>query len=123
MTRGAYLGITADIDAKGEPVVVGVNPQGATVPVQHMSDGARDQLYLAFRLAGLESYCRSTEPLPFIADDILVHFDDPRTEATLEVLAEFCGVTQVLLFTHHLSVRRAAEALVASGKAEVVELV
>ena len=75
-----------------------------------------------FRLASLEVYCGSTEPLPFVADDILVHFDDARSAATLELLAEFSGVTQVLLFTHHESVRDAAARLVRDGRATVVEL-
>lgn len=122
MSKGAFKGVAADVDTKGAPVVVGLSGGGRTVPVTLMSDGARDQLYLAFRLAGVEAYCLSAEPLPFVADDILVHFDDERTEATLEVLSEFGKVTQVLLFTHHLSVRDAAEALAKKGRAEVVQL-
>ena len=37
-------------------------------------------------------------------------------------LSDFAEVTQVLLFTHHLSFRRAAEVLVNAGNAEVVQL-
>jgi uncharacterized protein YhaN len=54
-----------------------------------MSDGTRDQLFVAFRLASLEGYGDSAEPLPFVADDILVHFDGPRAKASLGLLAEF----------------------------------
>ena len=72
-----------------------------------MSDGTRDQLYLAFRLASLENHAASTEPLPFVADDILVHFDDPRSVATLDLLAKFGETNQVLLFTHHERIRDA----------------
>lgn len=122
MTLGEFESVAADVDAKGVPVVVGVRPGGSTVPVSAMSDGTRDQLFLAFRLASLANYCEATEPLPFIADDILVHFDDPRGAATLELLAEFCASTQVLLFTHHVSVRDAASKLVASGRANIVSL-
>ena len=39
--------------------------------------------------------------MPFIVDDILIGFDDDRTQAGLEVLAELATKTQVLLFTHH----------------------
>jgi len=42
-----------------------------------------------------------SEPLPFIVDDILIGFDDNRTKACLEVLAELALKTQVLVFTHH----------------------
>ncbi len=122
MTQGAYKAVGADIDDKGTPIVQGINAADRRVGVHEMSDGTRDQLYLAFRLAGVESYCKSAEPLPFVADDILVHFDDPRSEATLGVLADFSATTQVLLFTHHLNVKHAAEKLAAAGRARVVEL-
>ena len=122
LTRNAFSGVAADIDDKGQPVVVGLDRFGRSVPVGLMSDGARDQLYLSFRLAGLESYCAAAEPLPFVADDLLVHFDDARTAAALEVLANFGLTTQVLLFTHHESVREAVEPLVAAGRAGVLDL-
>lgn len=110
-TKGAFQGIEADIDADGKPVVVGRRPDGRTLGVGKMSDGTRDQLFLAFRLASIEQYGKSGEPIPFIADDILVHFDDERAAATLQLLAEFGKTNQVLLFTHHQSVRDAATAL------------
>jgi uncharacterized protein YhaN len=71
------------------------------VGVEGMSDGTRDQLYLALRLATLEQYLANHEPLPFIVDDILIQFDDQRAEAALQVLAELSAKTQVLFFTHH----------------------
>ena len=90
--------------------------------VATLSEGTRDQLFLAFRLASLERYGELAEPLPFIADDILVHFDDARSKATLRLLAEFGKRNQVLLFTHHESVRNAAAELVEEAVASVVEL-
>lgn len=42
----------------------------------------------------------SAEPMPFIVDDILVHFDDERSKATLGLLAELAKKTQVIMFTH-----------------------
>lgn len=66
-----------------------------------MSDGTLDQLYLALRLASLEAYLVRHEPMPFIVDDILVHFDDDRAVAALEALATLSTRTQVLFFTHH----------------------
>jgi uncharacterized protein YhaN len=119
MTEGSFTGIEADVDYKGNPVVVGVREEGV-VAVSAMSNGTRDQLYLAFRLAGLDSYCSAAEPLPFIADDILVHFDDARSMATLNVLAAFGAMTQVLLFTHHKRIMEFGELLVARGLARVV---
>lgn len=121
-TRGEFLDIETDIDAKGQPVVVGRRANGGTASVATMSDGTRDQLFLAFRLASLEHYGAATEPLPFVADDILVHFDDDRSQATLNLLAEFGKHNQVLLFTHHRSVQALAEPLVTAGEANIVEL-
>ena len=121
-TRDEFAGIETDIDDKGLPVVVGRRQSGATVSVATMSDGTRDQLFLSFRLASLENYAASTEPLPFVADDILVHFDDERSAATLDLLARFAETNQVLLFTHHKGVRDDARRLEEKGAAAIVEI-
>jgi uncharacterized protein YhaN len=121
-TLGEFAGIETDIDDKGHPVVVGRRANGGIAAVATMSDGTRDQLFLAFRLASLENYASATEPLPFIADDILVHFDDERSRFTLDLLAEFGKTNQVLLFTHHRSVRALAEPLAQRGLANIIDL-
>ena len=121
-TLGEFAGIETDIDDKGHPVVVGRRANGGIAAVATMSDGTRDQLFLAFRLASLENYASATEPLPFIADDILVHFDDERSRSTLDLLAEFGKTNQVLLFTHHRSVRALAEPLAQRGLANIIDL-
>ena len=103
--------------------MIGVRSEsGERVALDAMSDGTRDQLFLAFRVAAVEQYCASAEPLPFIADDLLVHFDDGRSRAARELLAELGKTTQVLLFTHHGQVRDSAADLVKRGLAGVVEL-
>jgi DNA repair exonuclease SbcCD ATPase subunit len=121
-TLGRFSGIECDLDDKGQPVVVGKRASGGDVPVSAMSDGTRDQMFLAFRLASLEQYANSAETLPFVADDILVHFDDERSRATLDLLATFGKTNQVLLFTHHQSVRELARPFVEQGLASVLEL-
>ncbi len=122
-TLGAYLGLEAQPGSKdGEVAIVGCSEGRDAISVDKMSDGTRDQLYLAFRVAAVEQYCQSTEPLPFVADDLLVHFDDGRSRAALELLAELGHSTQVLLFTHHMQVRDAARELEKLGSATVVEL-
>tara|TARA_R110000787_G_scaffold7430_2_gene25393 strand:- start:1930 stop:5412 length:3483 start_codon:yes stop_codon:yes gene_type:complete len=121
-TRGEFGGIETDVNGDGEPIVVGRRPGGDTVILSEMSDGTRDQLFLAFRLASIEHYAENAEPIPLIADDILVHFDDDRGRATLELLAEIGSATQVLLFTHHEAVVAAANKLITDGHASVVDL-
>ncbi|WP_437687461.1 AAA family ATPase [Sorangium sp. So ce176] len=76
-------------------------PVQREVDVSGLSDGTRDQLYLALRLASLEHHARTGEPMPLILDDLLIHFDDDRARAALAVLGELTATTQVLFFTHH----------------------
>lgn len=121
-TLGRFSGIVTELDDKGEPVVVGVRVNGEPVSVDAMSDGTRDQLFLSFRLASVKKYCEEAEPIPFIVDDILVHFDDERSLAALELLAELGKKTQVLLFTHHSKISELVAPLVATGAATIVEL-
>ena len=52
LTLGSFSGLRGDCNERGEPVLVGVRGEGRTlVGVDSMSDGTRDQLYLALRLA------------------------------------------------------------------------
>ena len=121
-TKGAFVGMQAGLGDRGEPKVFGKRRTGEQVCVSQMSDGSRDQLFLSFRLASIYSYCRAAEPLPFVADDLLVHFDEERSAATLGMLAELGQVTQVLLFTHHQHVLELAQPLVERQAAAVVRL-
>ncbi|OQX20011.1 MAG: hypothetical protein BWK76_02810 [Desulfobulbaceae bacterium A2] len=115
LTREAYQGLRADEDDTGRPVLTGlrggVAPIERQVAVGHMSSGTRDQLYLALRLAALSHRQETEEPMPLIVDDILVNFDDDRSLATLEVLADLARRTQVILFTHHRRLWQQAEGL------------
>jgi uncharacterized protein YhaN len=102
ITCGSFEGVRADHNPDGNPVLVGVRLGGkGIVPVEGMSDGTADQLYLALRLAGIEHYLDGNEPMPFIVDDILIKFDDSRAAAALQALAEISAKTQVIFFTHH----------------------
>ncbi len=111
LTRGSFGGLRTDFNEKDEPVLAGIRPSGERVHVEGMSNGTRDQLYLALRLASLEKYMESSEPMPFIVDDILVDFDDERSEAALSALAKLALKTQVILFTHHSRVVEQARKL------------
>lgn len=101
ITRGAFDGLGAEFNAQDVPVMVGRREDGANVPVEGMSDGSRDQLYLALRLAALDRYLAEHEPMPLILDDLLTTFDDERAKAILPQLAGFAKRTQIFLFTHH----------------------
>jgi uncharacterized protein YhaN len=101
LTLGSFAGLRAEYGDDGQAVLVGVRPDGRQTAVEGMSSGARDQLYLALRLASLHTYLDTKEPIPFIVDDVLVQFDDERSTAALRALAELSTRTQVIFFTHH----------------------
>ena len=101
ITRGAFTGLGADFNADDVPILVGVRPDQTKVQVEGLSDGSRDQLYLALRLAALGRYLEQHEPMPLILDDLLITFDNARAQAILPQLGELAKRTQIFLFTHH----------------------
>jgi uncharacterized protein YhaN len=109
LTLDSYAGLRDELDDGGRPILLGLRANAEEVAIGAMSDGTRDQLYLALRLATLEQHLSRGEPLPFVVDDILIGFDDDRTRVCLELLAELAATTQVLLFTHHRRVVELAE--------------
>jgi len=111
LTLGSYAGLRDELDGHSKPVLLGVRPDDKEVAVKGMSDGSRDQLYLALCLATLEQHLGRGEPMPFVVDDILIGFDDNRARVCLEILTELSASVQVLLFTHHRRVLELAEAI------------
>jgi uncharacterized protein YhaN len=101
ITASAFTGLQTEFSDDDEPTLTAMRRNGRPVAVEHLSEGSRDQLFLALRLAALEAHLASHEPMPLILDDLLVTFDDERTCAILPVLAAMAARTQVLLFTHH----------------------
>lgn len=119
LTLGRYTGLKVGFGDDDEAVLRAVRPGGPDVGVEELSDGTRDALYLALRLASLERYAAANEPMPFVLDDALVHLDDDRARAALSVLGEVSNRTQVVFFTHHARLRELArEALGEQGLAE-----
>jgi uncharacterized protein YhaN len=119
LTVGSFVDLRTDVDDKGEPILIGVRPDTARLTVEKMSSGTRDQVFLALRLATLEWRLNTSEPMPFIVDDILINFDDDRSRATLEVLAELSMKNQVILFTHHQQIVEAATHINGKGTIQI----
>ncbi len=118
LTLGAHAGLVVDSE---EASLHARRTDGKLVPLDGLSDGTRDQLYLALRLAALELYLDSAPPLPFIADDLFVNYDDRRAVAGLRQLASVAARTQVVFLTHHAHmVDLAHEAM--DGAVHVIEL-
>ena len=100
LTLGSFAKLTVDFD--NEPLTLhGQRADGKQVAIAHLSDGTRDQLYLALRLAALELHLGQGHALPFIADDLFINYDDPRAKAGLEALATLSEKTQVIFLSHH----------------------
>lgn len=73
---------------------------------------------IALRLAAIEHHVETVSPCPVILDDILINADNSRASATLKVLSNLAGRTQVLFFTHH----RHLEELGREAGAQIVDL-
>ena len=114
ITLGSFSSLLTDYDNDTQ-VLLGQRPDGSRVGVAGMSQGARDQLFLALRIAAIEEHLKQREAIPLVIDDLLVQFDDPRASATLSVLAELAQKTQVLFFTHHGHLCGLAESVLPIG--------
>jgi uncharacterized protein YhaN len=118
LTLGDHCGLTTGFSDDDKPVMVAIRKNREQVTVDGLSDGTRDQLYLALRLAAIEHHVETVAPCPVIFDDILINSDDSRASAALQVISELAKRTQVLFFTHH---RRLAELGMKAG-AQMIEL-
>ncbi|WP_044590038.1 YhaN family protein [Bradyrhizobium sp. LTSPM299] len=101
LTCGSFQTLQLEFDEHDNMHLAGLRRDGRRVPVAGMSTGTADQLYLALRIAAIEDYLDHAEPMPFIADDLFINFDDKRGAAGFRVLGELAKKTQVLFFTHH----------------------
>lgn len=100
LTLGTFCRLTVDYDT--QPVsLIAIRSTNQSVGIGAMSEGTRDQLFLALRLAALELQMEQAKPMPFIADDLFVNFDDERAKAGLRALAELSKMTQVIFLSHH----------------------
>jgi uncharacterized protein YhaN len=100
LTLGHFVDLLVDTDGE-RARLVGLADDQSVTPPEGMSEGTRDQLFLALRLAAVEDAVAGGARLPFLADDLFINYDDERAVAGLRVLSELAQRTQVLFFTHH----------------------
>jgi exonuclease SbcC len=100
ITGGEFDGLIND-DSNDTPVIAAKRPGGGIISVEAMSEGTRDQLYLALRLAALKLQRERGVDLPVILDDVLMASDDVRAGCIFKALADFSISGQVIVFTHH----------------------
>lgn len=100
LTCGKYVNVWAPL---GEKHLVIDDEAGRSFQVEHLSSGTREQLFLAVRMAMIRELADQGIELPMVLDDVLVNFDQTRSEAAVETLLDFADEgQQVLLFTCHL---------------------
>lgn len=104
LTRGSFVAVEIDdehaVRDHAHLAVVRGDATASRLTTKQLSDGTRDQLWLALRLAFLQHQL-GHKRLPVVLDDVLVHFDDKRSKEALLAIAELARHTQVILFTHH----------------------
>ena len=110
LTAGAYGVVLSDQDNATLLAIEHRFPNEKKT-LEQLSEGTRDQLYLALRIVALREHAAGATPLPFIADDILQTFDDARATAALHALLDLSHAVQVILLTHHEHLGHLAAAL------------
>lgn len=108
ITGGIYTSMSID-----ENLNVFMNTPTKLVPIDQVSSGTMDQIYLALRLAAAKLIQDGKQEMPLIFDDSFVLYDDERLRTALKWLAASCK-GQVLLFTCH---QREAQMLTANQMA------
>jgi len=99
LTAGQYKRIWTPL---AHDVLLVETAGGESLPVDVLSRGTREQLFLSVRLALVATFARRGVNLPLVLDDVLVNFDVERAARAAEVLCEFAtGGHQLMLFTCH----------------------
>ncbi len=105
ITGGIYTSMSID-----ENLNAYMNTRTRLIPIDQVSSGTMDQIYLALRLAAARLIQGTHEPLPLIFDDSFVLYDDDRLRSVLRWLySTYDG--QIVLFTCH---QREAQMLTAN---------
>jgi uncharacterized protein YhaN len=104
LTSGKYTRIWTPL---ANDILLVDTPEGKSLPVEVLSRGTREQLFVSLRLALVSAYARRGIHLPMILDDVFVNFDAGRTKTAVSVLRDFAKQGhQLLVFTCHEHVWR-----------------
>lgn len=95
ITGNIYSSMSVD-----ENLNIFMNTRTKLVPIEQVSSGTMDQIYLALRLATARLMQGGSDQLPLIFDDSFVQYDDNRVKTALTWLAKAYR-NQILIFTCH----------------------
>ena len=106
-------GITGNIYSSmsiDENLNIFMNTPTRLVPIEQVSSGTMDQIYLAVRLAAAKLVQNGRDTMPLIFDDSFVLYDDERLKTALKWLVSAYD-SQIIIFTCH---QREAQLLTAN---------
>lgn len=113
MTEGRYQRIWTPLHDNSLRIE---GADGQALPLEVLSRGTREAVFISLRLALVEAYARRGVTLPLVLDDVLVNFDATRAKAAVRVLHDFAhSGHQLLMFTCHehiMQMFRAAKVIV-----------
>lgn len=119
LTLGEFKALRIDYGRADQPVLTAIRHNDEVVPVEGLSTGTADQLFLALRIAALEQYLETASSFPFIVDDLFVNFDDARSAAGFKVLGDLARKTQVVFLTHHAHLAEVARGAIPDQSAPI----
>ena len=83
------------------------NDNGQDLPIEVLSRGTREAVFIALRLSLAAAYSRRGIMLPLVLDDVLVNFDSDRAYHAAKVLRDFSQLGhQTIFFTCHEHIMR-----------------
>jgi hypothetical protein len=99
LTDGKYVRVWTPL---GKNALRIDNERGQSLPLEVLSRGTREAVFIALRLSLAAAYSRRGVTLPLVLDDVLVNFDSARATHAAKVLRDFAALGhQVIMFTCH----------------------
>jgi hypothetical protein len=99
LTDGKYVRVWTPL---GKNALRIDNEKNQSLPLEVLSRGTREAVFIALRLSLAAAYSRRGVTLPLVLDDVLVNFDTIRANNAAKVLRDFAALGhQVVMFTCH----------------------
>jgi len=98
ITEGRYVKVSVPSD--GSEFMV-FDADSRQRPSSELSTGTAQQLYLAIRIALIETLDEVGLGLPVLMDDVLVNFDPERKRGAAQAISHLATHRQVIMFTCH----------------------
>ncbi len=107
LTVGQYRRVWMPLDRR---VLLVEDEHAKSLPLDVLSRGTREAVYISLRLALASSFARRGALLPLVFDDVLVNLDAERVRAAAGLFRDFAkDGQQILMFTCHEHIMRIFE--------------